>query len=368
MPPTSTTVASTPSSGPQLADTISAAWACPLPLRDYPTIVIGHGGGGQLGNELVEHLFKPAFSNDVLNRMADSSVLSLPPGRIAYSTDSFVVRPLEFPGGSIGALAVNGTVNDLAMSGATPLYLSAGFILEEGLPMATLGRIVDDMARAAKEAGVRIVTGDTKVVERGHGDGCYINTSGIGVIADGLDIAPQRAQVGDVVIVSGTIGDHGMAIMSVREGLEFDTTIVSDCAPLNGLVAAMLAVTTDLHVLRDPTRGGLASALNEIAASSHVGIVIRETALPVLPQVQSACEILGLDPVFVANEGKLLAIVPPQHADALLAAMRAHPQGINAAVIGEVTAAHPGMLVARTAIGAQRVIAMQIGEQLPRIC
>jgi hydrogenase expression/formation protein HypE len=351
-----------------LAETINGTWSCPLPLRDYPTIVIGHGGGGQLGNELVEHLFKPAFANDVLNRMTDSSVLSLPPGRLAYSTDSFVVRPLEFPGGSIGALAVNGTVNDLAMSGATPLFLSAGFILEEGLPMATLGRIVDDMARAAKEAGVRIVTGDTKVVERGHGDGCYINTSGIGVVADGLDIAPQRAKVGDVVIVSGTIGDHGMAIMSVREGLEFDTTIVSDCAPLNGLVAAMLAVTTNIHVLRDPTRGGLASSLNEIALAANVGIVIRETALPVLPQVQSACEILGLDPVFVANEGKLLAIVPQRYADALLAAMRSHPRGRDAAIIGEVTAAHPGMLVARTAIGAQRVIAMQLGEQLPRIC
>jgi hydrogenase expression/formation protein HypE len=351
-----------------LAEPIATTWACPLPLRDYPTIVIGHGGGGQLGNELVEHLFKPAFSNDVLNRMADSAVLTLPAGRIAYSTDSFVVRPLEFPGGSIGALAVNGTVNDLAMSGATPLYLSAGFILEEGLPMATLGRIVDDMARAAKEAGVRIVTGDTKVVERGHGDGCYINTSGIGMIPDGIDIAPQRAQVGDVVIVSGTIGDHGMAIMSVREGLEFDTTIVSDCAPLNTMVADILAVTPDVHVLRDPTRGGVASSLNEIAGAANVGIVIREAALPVLPQVASACEILGMDPLFVANEGKLLAIVPPQHADGVLAAMRAHPRGARAAIIGEVTAAHPGMLVARTAIGAQRVIAMQIGEQLPRIC
>ncbi len=351
-----------------MAEPIGTTWSCPLPLRDYPTIVIGHGGGGQLGNELVEHLFKPAFSNDALNRMADSSVLSLPPGRIAYSTDSFVVRPLEFPGGTIGALAVNGTVNDLAMSGATPLYLSAAFILEEGFPMATLGRIVDDMARAAKEAGVRIVTGDTKVVERGHGDGCYINTSGIGVIADGIDIAPQRAQVGDVVIVSGTIGDHGMAIMSVREGLEFDTTIVSDCAPLNDLVATMLSMTPAIHVLRDPTRGGLASSLNEIAGAAGVGIVIRETALPVLPQVASACEILGLDPVFVANEGKLLAIVPPEHATAMLAAMRTHPRGVNAAIIGEVTAAHPGMLVARTAIGAQRVIAMQLGEQLPRIC
>nr|WP_291267108.1 hydrogenase expression/formation protein HypE [Gemmatimonas sp.] len=351
-----------------MPEAIGTTWTCPLPLRDYPSIVIGHGGGGQLGNELVEHLFKPAFSNDVLDRMADSAVLTLPPGRIAYSTDSFVVRPLEFPGGSIGALAVNGTVNDLAMSGATPLYLSAGFILEEGLPMATLGRIVSDMARAAREAGVRIVTGDTKVVERGLGDGCYINTSGIGVVADSLTIAPQRAQVGDVVIVSGTIGDHGMAIMSVREGLEFDTTIVSDCAPLNGLVEAMLRITTDIHVLRDPTRGGLAASLNEIAKAAAVGIVIREAALPVLPQVASACEILGMDPVFVANEGKLLAVVPPQHAEAVLAAMRAHPRGTQAAIIGEVTSAHPGMLVARTAIGAQRVIAMPIGEQLPRIC
>lgn len=362
-------VACTHSNGPRpLPEAIGTTWTCPLPLRDYPSIVIGHGGGGQLGNELVEHLFKPAFSNDVLDRMADSAVLTLPPGRIAYSTDSFVVRPLEFPGGSIGALAVNGTVNDLAMSGATPLYLSAGFILEEGLPMATLGRIVSDMARAAREAGVRIVTGDTKVVERGPGDGCYINTSGIGVVADSLTIAPQRAQVGDVVIVSGTIGDHGMAIMSVREGLEFDTTIVSDCAPLNGLVEAMLRITTDIHVLRDPTRGGLAASLNEIAKAAAVGIVIREAALPVLPQVASACEILGMDPVFVANEGKLLAVVPPQHADAVLAAMRAHPRGTQAAIIGEVTSAHPGMLVARTAIGAQRVIAMPIGEQLPRIC
>jgi hydrogenase expression/formation protein HypE len=362
-------VASTPSNGPRpLPEAIGTTWTCPLPLRDYPTIVIGHGGGGQLGNELVEHLFRPAFSNDVLDRMADSAVLTLPPGRLAYSTDSFVVRPLEFPGGSIGALAVNGTVNDLAMSGATPLYLSVGFILEEGLPMATLGRIVSDMAQAAKDAGIRIVTGDTKVVERGHGDGCYINTSGIGVIADHVRIAPQRAQVGDRVIVSGTIGDHGMAIMSVRQGLEFDTTIVSDCAPLNGLVESMLSVTTDIHVLRDPTRGGVASSLNEIASAAGVGIVIREAALPVLPQVASACEILGMDPIFVANEGKLLAIVPPEHAEAVLAAMRAHPRGADAAIIGEVTSAHPGMLVARTAIGAQRVIAMQIGEQLPRIC
>lgn len=351
-----------------MSEPISTTWSCPLPLRDYPTIVIGHGGGGQLGNELVEHLFRPAFANDVLNRMSDSSVLTLPAGRIAYSTDSFVVRPLEFPGGTIGALAVNGTVNDLAMSGATPICLSAAFILEEGFPMATLGRIVTDMARAAREANVRIVTGDTKVVERGHGDGCYITTSGIGVVPDHINIAPQHAQPGDVVIVSGTIGDHGMAIMSVREGLEFDTTIVSDCAALNGLVQAMLAVTPDIHVLRDPTRGGLASTLNEIAQSAGVGIVIREAALPVRPQVHAACEILGMDPVFVANEGKLVAIVPSQHASAILDAMRAHAHGVDAAIIGEVTTQHPGMLVARTAIGAQRVIAMQLGEQLPRIC
>ncbi len=345
-----------------------AAWTCPLPLRDYPAIVMGHGGGGTLSAELVEHIFKPAFSNAALDRMSDSAVVHVPAGRLAYSTDSFVVRPLFFPGGSIGALAVHGTVNDLAMSGATPLHLSAGFILEEGFPMASLGQIVADMAAAARAAGVTIVTGDTKVVERGRGDGVYINTSGIGVIADGVHVAPQRARPGDAILLSGTLGDHGMAIMSVREGLEFETTIESDCASLHTMVAALLAAVPDVHVLRDPTRGGLASALNEIAGEAKVGMVVREDAVPVKPQVRSACELLGLDPYFVANEGKLIAIVPGDSAHSALAAMRAHPLGRDAAIIGEVTDAHPGMLIGRTGIGASRVITMQIGEQLPRIC
>jgi hydrogenase expression/formation protein HypE len=304
----------------------------------------------------------------VLENLGDSSVMPALAGRLAFSTDSFVVKPLFFPGGSIGDLAVNGTVNDLAMSGAKPLYLSAGFIVEEGFPMSSLAQIVQRMAAAAEKAGVQIVTGDTKVVERGHGDGCYINTAGIGVLADELRIGPTQAQPGDVVIVSGSIGDHGMAIMSVREGLEFETTIESDCAALNHMVAEMLETSTDIHVLRDPTRGGVASSLNEIAAQSKVGIAIDETKIPVKPEVASACELLGMDPIYVANEGKLLAIVAPHAAQAILARMQANPLGANARIIGTVTANHPGMLVAKTGIGGTRVIAMQIGEQLPRIC
>lgn len=344
------------------------AWTCPLPLRDYPSVVLGHGGGGQLSAELVEHLFLPALGGADPAALTDSAVLTLPGTRIAYSTDSFVVRPLIFPGGSIGTLAVHGTVNDLAMSGATPVALSVGFILEEGLPMATLARIVHELGAAAREAGVRIVTGDTKVVERGHGDGLYINTSGIGVVPPGREIGPTRVRAGDVVLVSGTIGDHGMAIMSQREGLEFETTITSDSAALHTLVAALLDAAPGVRALRDPTRGGVASALTEIARASNVGLVVREDAVPVRPPVRAACELLGLDPFFVANEGKLLAIVPPHEADAALAALRAHPLGREAAIIGEAVEAHPGLLVGRTGIGARRVITMQIGEQLPRIC
>lgn len=343
-------------------------WTCPLPLQDYPSIVIGHGGGGKLSAELVEHLFLPAFRNSVLENLGDSSVVAAPAGRLAFSTDSFVVKPLFFPGGSIGDLAVNGTVNDLAMSGARPLYLSAGFIVEEGFSMSSLAQIVQRMAAAAERAGVQVITGDTKVVERGHGDGCYINTAGIGVLPDGLRIGPALAQPGDVVIVSGSIGDHGMAIMSVRESLEFETTIESDCAALNGLVAEMLDASPDIHVLRDPTRGGVASSLNEIAAQSKVGIAIDETKIPVKPEVASACELLGMDPIYVANEGKLLAIVAAHAAEAVLARMQSHPLGASARIIGSVTANHPGMLVAKTGIGGTRVIPMQIGEQLPRIC
>jgi hydrogenase expression/formation protein HypE len=348
-------------------------WSCPLPLADYPNIVMGHGGGGKLGNELVEHLFLPAFRNAALENLGDAAVLDLPfegkPSRIAMSTDSFVVRPMFFPGGSIGELAVNGTVNDLAVSGAIPKYLTAGFILEEGLPLAQLAAIVADVAKAAQVAGVQIVTGDTKVVERGHGDGCYINTAGVGLIREGIIVGPHRARPGDVVLVSGSIGDHGMAILSVREGLEFESPIRSDCAALNALIASVLdAVGPQVHAMRDPTRGGLASTLNEIAASSGVGVEIDETALPVHTEVQSACELLGLDPVYVANEGKAVFFVAPEAAEEALAVLRAHPLGREAARIGQVVAAHPRMLIARTVMGSNRVIPTQIGEQLPRIC
>jgi hydrogenase expression/formation protein HypE len=348
-------------------------WSCPLPLADYPTIVMGHGGGGKLGNELVEHLFLPAFRNAALENLGDAAVLNIGPvanaARIAMSTDSFVVQPLFFPGGSIGELAVNGTVNDLAVSGAIPKYLSASFILEEGFPLAQLAAIIESMAAAAKTAGVQIVTGDTKVVERGHGDGCYINTAGIGVLREGIQVGPHLAKPGDAILVSGTIGDHGMAIMSVREGLEFESQIRSDCAALNGMVAAVLdAAGPSVHAMRDPTRGGLSSTLNEIANSSDVGINIDEASIPVLPEVQSACELLGLDPVYVANEGKAVFFVAPEAAKLVLATLRDHPLGRNAALIGHVTSEHKGMLVARTIMGSNRVIAPQIGEQLPRIC
>jgi hydrogenase expression/formation protein HypE len=344
-------------------------WTCPLPLADYPTIVMGHGGGGKLGNELVEHLFLPAFRNPALENLGDAAVLEAAGARLALSTDSFVVQPLFFPGGSIGELAVNGTVNDLAVSGAEPKFLSASFILEEGFHIAQLAAIVDAMAKAAATAGVQIVTGDTKVVERGHGDGCYITTAGVGVLRSDTEVGPKRAKSGDAVIVSGSIGDHGMAIMSVREGLEFESPIRSDCAALNGMIADVLnAAGGAVHAMRDPTRGGLASTLNEIAQSSDVGVAIDEAKLPVRSEVQSACELLGLDPVYVANEGKAVFFVAPEAADQVLEILHAHPLGSEAARIGHVTAEHKRMLVARTAIGANRVIPTMIGEQLPRIC
>jgi hydrogenase expression/formation protein HypE len=344
-------------------------WSCPLPLADYPEIVMGHGGGGKLGNELVEHLFLPAFRNAALENLGDAAVFDLASGRLAMSTDSFVVQPLFFPGGSIGALAINGTVNDLAVSGAEPKFLSASFILEEGFPLAQLAAIVQEMAAAAKTAGVQIVTGDTKVVERGHGDGVYINTAGVGMLRPGISVGPHLAEPGDAILVSGTIGDHGMAIMSVREGLEFESQIRSDCAALNGLIANVLSAAGGaVHTMRDPTRGGLASTLNEIAAASNVGMALDERAIPVRPDVRSACELLGLDPVYVANEGKAVFIVAPESADVVLSALQAHPLGRDAARIGTVTSDHPRMLVARTAMGANRVIAIPVGEQLPRIC
>ncbi len=343
-------------------------WTCPLPLRDSPTVVMGHGGGGAMSAELVDHVFVPSYGDPTLEALGDSAVLDVDAGRIAFSTDSFVVRPLFFPGGSIGDLAVNGTVNDLAMSGASASYLSVAFILEEGTDIAKVGAVAERLGQAAQRAGVRVVTGDTKVVESGHGDGIYLNTAGIGVVPAGVDIRPDRACVGDKVIVSGDIGVHGVAVMSVREGLEFGTEIRSDCAPLNGLVAAMLSVTKDLHVLRDPTRGGVATSLNEIARASRVGIALEERTFPIPEVVANACSFLGLDPLQVANEGKLLAFVDPEHADAVLAAMHDHPLGRSAAVIGECVEAHPGMVSARTGFGASRVVDLPIGEQLPRIC
>ncbi|WTD22354.1 hydrogenase expression/formation protein HypE [Streptomyces hirsutus] len=329
---------------------------------------MGHGGGGAMSAELIEQVVLPGLGGPVQAALTDSAVVELGGARLAFSTDSFVVRPLFFPGGSIGDLAVNGTVNDLAMSGARAAFLSCGLILEEGVELDTVSRVAEALGAAARAAGVRVVTGDTKVVEAGHGDGVYINTSGIGLVPAGVDLRPERVTPGDVVMVSGAIGVHGVAIMSERENLRFEVGIESDCAALGGLVDAMLSVTSDLRVLRDPTRGGLAASLNEIAAASGCGVVVQERAVPVPPPVAGACAMLGLDPMYVANEGKLVAFVPREHADAVLAAMKAHPLGSEAAIIGEAVTDHPGMVVARTGLGGTRVVDMPMGEQLPRIC
>lgn len=343
-------------------------WTCPVPLRNYPSVVLGHGSGGQMMADLIRHLFVPALGNELLAQMADATVIDLDGARLAFTTDSYVVSPLVFPGGDIGELAVNGTVNDLAMSGATPVFLSAAFILEEGLPMETLARVADSVRRACEAAGVRVVAGDTKVVNRGHGDGLYVSMAGLGVVPRGIAIGPERARPGDAVIVSGPIGDHGMAILSVREGLEFETAIESDSAPLNGLVGAMLEASRGIHCMRDLTRGGLAAALNELAWASTVGVEVEETQVPVRPAVRAACEMLGFDPMYVANEGKLVCFVPEGEAEAVLAAMRGHPLGAGAARIGAAVAEHPGRVVARTAIGGSRVVDLPAGELLPRIC
>jgi len=347
-------------------------WTCPRPLQNYPTIVMGHGAGGKMMADLIEHLFAPAFDNEWLRQMGDATKLDPSffgkrGSSLALTTDSFVVSPLFFPGGNIGELAVYGTVNDLAMRGAKPLYLSAGFILEEGLPMETLGNIVTAMAAASKEANVKIVTGDTKVVQKGHGDGIYINTSGLGVIPTGVDIGPANAKPGDVVLDSGTMGDHGIAIMSVREGLSFGTEIQSDTAPLYGMVEAMVAAGK-IHCLRDATRGGLSAVLNELADTSKVGIEFDERKVPIRPEVNAACEMLGLDPFYIANEGKLVAIVPEEMTGKVLEAMRGHEYGKEAAIIGRVINDHPGMVTAKTVIGGLRVVNVPAGELLPRIC
>jgi hydrogenase expression/formation protein HypE len=346
-----------------------ANWSCPLPLRSTDRVVLGHGGGGTLSAELVEHLFLPAFGlHGELHDAATVALAAGSGGRLAFTTDSYVVRPLFFPGGCIGDLAVNGTVNDVAMSGAVPIALSAGFILEEGLELATLGAVADRMGAAARAAGVPLVTGDTKVVDAGCADGLYVNTAGIGVIPDGVDVRPSRAAAGDVVIVSGPIGLHGVAVMSVREGLEFGTDVRSDCAALHGLVASLVAACPDVHVLRDPTRGGLAASLCEIAAAAHVGVEFEEARVPVPAPVAATCAFLGLDVLHVANEGKLVAFVPPERADDAMAALLAHELGREATVIGRVVGDHPGVVVARTALGGGRVVDRPLGEQLPRIC
>jgi len=342
--------------------------ACPAPLPAKDTVLLGHGSGGRLTAELVRKLFLPAFDNPALARLDDQAVISLDGLRLAFTTDSFVVQPLFFPGGDIGSLAVHGTVNDLAMGGAQPLCLSAAFILEEGLPLATLERVVRSMQEAAAAAGVEIVTGDTKVVEKGSGDGLFINTTGLGVVPAGVELSADRARPGDRILLSGPLGDHGIAVLAQREGLEFDCAIESDSAPLHTLVAAMLSASGSIRCLRDPTRGGLATALNEIAAQSRVGIRIEEAAIPVREEVQGACELLGLDPLYVANEGKLVAIVAPEVAEPLLAALRAHPLGARAQLIGAVTDGRPGEVVLRTRLGTSRLVDMLSGDQLPRIC
>ena len=332
---------------------------------------MGHGSGGSLSADLLRQVFLPAFDNAILGKLNDQAVFDVQGVRLAFTTDSFVVKPLFFPGGDIGSLAVHGTVNDLAMGGAKPLCLSAAFIIEEGLPMATLKKVVASLHRAAAEAGVEVVTGDTKVVEKGSGDELFINTSGIGLVPRGLDLSADRAQPGDRVLLSGSIGEHGIAIIAQREGLEFESQVKSDSAPLHELVAAMIEASASrdsIRCMRDPTRGGLSSALNEIAAQSHVGILLEEQNISVREEVKGACELLGFDPLYVANEGKLVAIVEAGAAERILAAMRTHPLGREAQVIGTVTDGLSGTVSMRMALGTTRIVDMLIGDQLPRIC
>jgi hydrogenase expression/formation protein HypE len=346
----------------------SVTLACPAPLDASDRVQLGHGSGGKMSAALLRQRFLPALANEALAQLGDGAVVNVAGVDVVVSTDTFVVSPLEFPGGDIGSLAVHGTLNDIAMMGARPVCLAAGFVLEEGLHLDILDRVVRSMADAASLAGVPVVAGDTKVVERGKADGLYINTTGIGAADAQFRPAPERARAGDVVIVSGAIGRHGMAIMAAREGLAFETTITSDSACLVGLVERLRAARVDVHVLRDPTRGGVASALNEIAAASGVGVEIDETVVPVPDDVRAACEVLGLDPLYVANEGILLAFVPAGDAERVLAALRSHPLGAGALQIGRVIAGHPGLVALRTSLGGTRIIDLLPGDQLPRIC
>ncbi len=351
-----------------MTDTPDFSLSCPIPKAKYPTVLLAHGGGGTLMQRLLETVFYPAFQNEILDQRHDAAVLAVPKGRIAFTTDSYVVNPLFFPGGDIGSLAVHGTVNDLAMSGARPLALSAGYILEEGLPMETLERVARSMQTAAAEAGVSIVTGDTKVVDRGKGDGIFINTAGIGIIEHSLDISPRSVREGGLVLINGDLGRHGIAILAVREGLAFETAIESDSAPLADLVQQLLQAGLRIHCLRDLTRGGLASALNEIAEASGLTIALEERAIPVREEVRGACELLGFDPLYVANEGRMAVFVDPEDADRALEIMAAHPQGRGAALIGRVTPRAAAPVVMTSRIGASRIVDRLSGEQLPRIC
>ncbi len=341
---------------------------CAAPISQYKQITLGHGSGGRLSHELLSRVFLPALSGQQLSALEDQATLPFPHGRMSMTTDAFVVSPLRFPGGDIGSLAVHGTVNDLAMGGAKPLYLAASFILEEGLDIELLASIVRSMARACESVPIRLVTGDTKVVQRGKGDGIFITTTGVGVVPEGLSLSCTNARPGDQVIVSGTLGDHGIAIMAAREGIELETSLESDSAPLYDLVHTMLEASTQIRCLRDPTRGGLSSALNEIAAASQVGISLAESKIPVRREVKGACELLGLDPLYVANEGKLVAIVAKEDAEQVLFAMRRHPLARDAAIVGEIVREHPRLVTLRSSIGGERIVAMLAGEQLPRIC
>ena len=345
-----------------------AELSCPVPLRANDTVLLGHGSGGKLSAELIRDVFLPILGNPALALLDDQAIVNVNGQRLAFTTDSFVVKPLFFPGGDIGSLAVHGTINDLAMGGAKPLFLSAAFIIEEGFAMDQLRRVVTSMQQAASAAGVAVVTGDTKVVERGKGDGLFINTTGVGLVADGVELSANSAQPGDKVLLSGSIGEHGIAILAQREGIEFETTIQSDSAALHTLVGEMLRAGRGIRCMRDPTRGGLSSALNEIAAQSRVAIELEERAIPILEEVASACELLGLDPLYVANEGKLIAIVAPQDAGAVLEAMRNHPLGSQSQMIGTVKAADASLVTMRTRLGTTRIVDMLAGDQLPRIC
>ena len=341
---------------------------CPFPIRQYPHVLMAHGGGGTLMQQLIEKMFSHAFGPKPEGGLHDSTVLNLPANKIAFTTDSFVVKPLFFPGGDIGSLAVNGTVNDLCMSGARPLFLSLSFIIEEGLPMETLWMIVRSIKKAADLANIKIVTGDTKVVERGKGDSIYINTSGIGIIEHDLSILPTNIQNGDQILINGDVGRHGIAIMATREGLDFETTIESDCCSLNDIVSKLIKSGIDIHCMRDLTRGGLASALNEITRDAFRAILINETSIPVEEQVASACAIMGFDPLYVANEGRFVMFVPEKQVAAALNIMQSHPDGKGACVIGEVLDENRPVVKLKSFIGASRILDMISGEQLPRIC